>query len=49
MCSCSKGKTAAAAYVVTYANGSTETVKSLVAAKLKTGRNPGATYQPAPR
>lgn len=45
MCSCGKGKNARA-YVVTYANGATETVKSEIAAKLKIGRSPGATYAP---
>lgn len=45
MCSCNKGKNARA-YVVTYANGSTETVKSEIAAKLKIGKSPGATYAP---
>lgn len=46
MCSCRKGKSAAQ-YVVTYANGSTENVRSEVAAKLKVGKNPGATYKAA--
>lgn len=45
MCSCNKGKQAAR-YVVTYSNGSTETARSLVAAKLKVGASPGATYAP---
>lgn len=45
MCSCNKsgsGKT----YVVTFANGGTKQVRSLIAAKLEVGRNPGATYVP---
>lgn len=46
MCSCRKGKTATA-YVVTYANGGTDRVRSEVAAKLKVGSNPGATYKAA--
>ncbi len=46
MCSCNKGKKAAQ-YTVTYANGRTENVRSEVAAKLKTGSNPGATYKAA--
>lgn len=48
MCSCSKGKNATS-YVVTFANGSTTTVRSEVAAKLKVGSNPGATYAAAPK
>lgn len=46
MCSCGKGKQARA-YVVTFANGTTETVKSEIAAKLKVGKYPGATYTAA--
>lgn len=46
MCSCNKGKTAKA-YVVTFANGGTTTVTSLVAAKLTVGKNPGASYKAA--
>jgi hypothetical protein len=48
VCSCNKTKTATS-WVVTFANGSTETVRSEVAAKLKIGRNPGATYKAAPK
>lgn len=47
MCSCSKGKSAKQ-YVVTYANGTTEIVKSEIAAKLKIGSHPGARYVAAP-
>lgn len=46
MCSCNKGGSGKT-YVVTFANGGTKTVRSLIAAKLEVGRNPGATYATA--
>ncbi len=48
MCNCRKGKGAAARYIVTYPNGSTDSKTSEVAAKLAVGRVPGAKYEPAP-
>jgi hypothetical protein len=45
MCSCNKGKKSPAGWTVTFANGSTVDVRSEVAAKLKVGSNPGATYK----
>lgn len=46
MCSCNKGTTGKT-YVVTYANGATKSVRSLIAAKLEIGKNPGSTYAAA--
>jgi hypothetical protein len=46
MCSCGK-KSNAKSYIVSYPNGGTEKVSSELAAKLKVGKFPGATYAAA--